>query len=510
MKTQSKISLAALCGVPLLMVLGNSMLIPILPKMKSTLDISQFQVSLAITLFSIPAGLTIPIAGFLADRIGRKAIIIPSLLIYGLGGLVAGGAAFLLNKPYLIIMSGRILQGIGAAGTAPIAMALSGDIFTSQERSKALGFIEASNGMGKVISPILGSIIGLIAWYAVLFAFPILVLPIAAAVYFLVKEPPLKSKEQSAKKYFSELKNIFKQKSIFLLTCFWAGGVVLFVLFGVLFFLSDHLETKYKIEGVLKGAILAIPVLAMSSSSFITGIVTQKKSIKRKPFVVAGLAILGGSLLLVAFFAEKTYFLMASLIVGGIGTGLVLTNLNTLITSSVVMAERGMVTSLYSAFRFFGVALGPPIFGIMMEKSTLLTFGSVGGLALATSGLVLILLKESQAKVKPSAEEAKEDKNKPQKSLRQRAFEVMTLQGILRPLMAKKPLAKDKAKEDKVTKENLKQIMNTGEFAGTKKQQKKQGKKNKEKPNNQESKDNQGNQDPQYTTLSEWAKKRKK
>ena len=46
------------------MVLGNSMLIPVLPKMKSTLDITQFQVSLVITLFSVPAGLAIPFAGF--------------------------------------------------------------------------------------------------------------------------------------------------------------------------------------------------------------------------------------------------------------------------------------------------------------------------------------------------------------------------------------------------------------------------------------------------------------
>ena len=72
MKAKNIITLASLAGVPLIMVLGNSMLIPVLPKMKSALDISQFQVSLVITLFSVPAGLVIPIAGFLSDRISRK------------------------------------------------------------------------------------------------------------------------------------------------------------------------------------------------------------------------------------------------------------------------------------------------------------------------------------------------------------------------------------------------------------------------------------------------------
>lgn len=66
-KKAGALTLAALSTVPLIMVLGNSMLIPILPKMKSVMDITQFQTSLVITLFSIPAGLTIPIAGFLAE-----------------------------------------------------------------------------------------------------------------------------------------------------------------------------------------------------------------------------------------------------------------------------------------------------------------------------------------------------------------------------------------------------------------------------------------------------------
>ncbi len=54
-----------LCGVPFLMVLGNSMLIPVLPpQMKAALSLSQVQVGLVITLFSVPAGVIIPLFGF--------------------------------------------------------------------------------------------------------------------------------------------------------------------------------------------------------------------------------------------------------------------------------------------------------------------------------------------------------------------------------------------------------------------------------------------------------------
>src|ERR1700730_7849741 len=118
------LQIIVLSSIPLIMVLGNSMLIPVLPEMQHALHVSKFQASLVITLFSVPAGLIIPLTGYLSDQYGRKRIIIPSLIIYGIGGLLAGLSAWLLKNPYMFIMIGRIIQGLGAAGTAPITMAL--------------------------------------------------------------------------------------------------------------------------------------------------------------------------------------------------------------------------------------------------------------------------------------------------------------------------------------------------------------------------------------------------
>ena len=73
--------LIALASVPLVMTLGNSMLIPILPTIEKKLHISSFQVSMIITIYSIVAILLIPIAGYLSDRWGRKMVMVPSLLI---------------------------------------------------------------------------------------------------------------------------------------------------------------------------------------------------------------------------------------------------------------------------------------------------------------------------------------------------------------------------------------------------------------------------------------------
>src|SRR5699024_7450612 len=139
---KSSMTILAIGSIPLMMTLGNSMLIPIFPAMKKELDLSQMQVSLTITVFSIAAAMFIPILGYLSDRFSRKVIIIPSLILFGIGGLLAGFGAAFFPKPYVWILIGRTIQGIGAAGTAPIVMALTGDLFKGGERSRVLGIVE--------------------------------------------------------------------------------------------------------------------------------------------------------------------------------------------------------------------------------------------------------------------------------------------------------------------------------------------------------------------------------
>jgi len=384
------LSVAALAGVPFIMVLGNSMLIPVLQDIKTSLSLSTVQVSLIITLFSLPAGLIIPVAGFLSDRFGRKPVIIPALIIYGLGGVIAAIASvFFKQNAFFLILAGRVLQGIGAAGTAPIAMALCGDLFKGEDRSRSLGSIEASNGLGKVVSPILGSAIGLITWYAVFIFFPFIVIPVVLGMWFLVKEPP-KQASQKLSQYLKSFAKVFKEKKGLLLSSYFSGAIALMVLFGVLFYLSEYLEQQYGLDGVPKGLVLAIPVLFMSATSFITGFVIKKEKKIMQVLVITGLVIMAAALAFLPLSKGVViYFAAVSII--GIGTGLVLPCLNTLITSAATIEERGLVTSLYGSVRFFGVAFGPPLYGYLLARDTGLMFWSSAGLALAGAAVFYLL-----------------------------------------------------------------------------------------------------------------------
>ena len=159
-------SIFALSSVPLVMTLGNSMLIPVLPMIEKNLNISSFQVSLIITVYSVVAIVCIPIAGYLSDRFGRKKIMLPCLLIAGSGGAVAGFASTFMKDPYAMILAGRVLQGIGSAGAAPIVMPFIGDLFQNDEEvSAGLGDIETANTAGKVLSPIFGAFLASWFWF---------------------------------------------------------------------------------------------------------------------------------------------------------------------------------------------------------------------------------------------------------------------------------------------------------------------------------------------------------
>lgn len=390
-KNKKGMLIIAIGSIPLMMTLGNSMLIPILPEMKSSLGLSQLQVSLTITVFSIAAAIMIPIVGYLSDRYSRKIIIIPSLILFASGALLAGLGAAVFSNSYAWIIVGRILQGIGAAGGAPIAMALIGDLFRSGERSRILGIYEASNGLGKVLSPILGSLFALIVWHSVFFVFPIFSIISVILVWIYVKEKSNRQAPPPFKKYVKGLISVFKLEGRWLFTAYLAGGTCLFTLFGILFYLSDVLETDYNIDGVLKGLILALPLLVMVTTSYITGSKIGNNLEKMKRLTVLGLLFMTASYSLLVMFEKLIPFLMV-LALSSIGTGLTLPCVNSLITGAVGKERRGFVSSLYGSVRFLGVALGPPVFTRLMEWSRTGMFLSISAFALIVALLVLLLV----------------------------------------------------------------------------------------------------------------------
>ncbi|MDF2963676.1 MAG: transporter [Paenibacillus sp.] len=396
-------ALAALSSVPLIMTLGNSMLIPILPALAEQLQVSSFQISLIITVYSLVAIVLIPIAGYLSDRFGRKKVMIPSLILAGAGGAVCGMASFFSGNGYSLIIWGRLLQGIGAAGAAPIVLPLVGDLLKKEKDvSAGLGIIETSNTFGKVLSPILGSLLAMLGWYMPFYAIPVLCLLSILLVTFLVKAP---KKDHSSEpvmiftQFWRSIRVLFHDKGRWLTAVFAVGGICMFAVFAALFYLSNLLEDQFGIKGLYKGCLLAVPLAALCLASFLTGKIIGENKPLMKWMTLGSLVLLSGALFMCGWLNPSSLiYLFILLSLAGIGIGAALPSLDALITEGIEKEQRGSITSIYSSMRFIGVAAGPPAASILMDISSRWLFYSVSGTGVIAVLLTLFAIRPGKSK----------------------------------------------------------------------------------------------------------------
>jgi MFS transporter, ACDE family, multidrug resistance protein len=396
--SKQKWAILSLSSIPLVMTLGNSMLIPVLPSMEKELSITAFQTSMIITVYSIVAIFLIPVAGYLSDHIGRKKVIIPSLIIAGIGGLISGWAAWKLESAYWIILVGRALQGVGAAGAMPIVLPLVGDMFKNEDDvSSCLGLIETSNTFGKVLSPILGSLLAGFIWFLPFFSFPVFCTISVIMVMLLVKSPKSRSKPIPFKQFFTNVKKTFTEKGKWLYAIFFIGGILMLVLFGILFYLSEIFETEYGIKDLKKGLFLALPLGALCLSSFIAGKLIKDNKVLMKWLTFGGIVVAAISIAAL-WLSIKLWFMITMFLIAGIGIGIGLPCLDALITAGIEKEERGTISSIYSSMRFIGVAAGPPIIALLMKQENYWIFITLSGLSIIAAFVAMFAIKPGEKK----------------------------------------------------------------------------------------------------------------
>ncbi|ART78515.1 MFS transporter [Sutcliffiella horikoshii] len=389
-----------MASIPLIMTLGNSMLIPVLPMLEKELDISSFQSSMIITSYSVASIFLIPIAGYLSDRFGRKMIILPSLILALIGGLISGFASWKIDDPYTWIIIGRIIQGVGAAGATPIILPLVGDLYQDDDEktSSCLGIIETSNTFGKVLSPILGSLLAAVLWYLPFFSISIFSLISILMVLVFIKVPKKKDKPLALNIFIQNTKKIFQKEGKWLYTTFVIGIYAMLILFGLLFYLSDILEKTHDLHGVKKGLYLAVPLFTLCVSSYITGKVIKGNIELMRKILLVSLGVIALTIVFVEYQNEKIFLLLTISSFIGISIGAMLPTLDALITENVEKEEKGTISSLYSSSRFIGVAAGPPIMSVVMKNHLLISLYLSSALAIIIGILVFIFVQNVKPK----------------------------------------------------------------------------------------------------------------
>jgi len=94
--------------------LGFGLLTPIVPKFIEILNIGEAEMGILYALFAVSFVLAMPPSGYLADRVGRKKMLIGGVLLFGFTTL----ALAFIDAPWQFAVL-RILEGVGAAMAAP-------------------------------------------------------------------------------------------------------------------------------------------------------------------------------------------------------------------------------------------------------------------------------------------------------------------------------------------------------------------------------------------------------
>src|SRR5512143_1250748 len=104
------------------------------------------------SIYLLTSTVTMPIYGRLADVYGRRRILMTSTAVFLAGAVTC---ALARSMPQLIVARG--LQGLGAGGLMPIALTVSGDLYSLEERARVQAFFSGVWGFASLVGPLLGA-----------------------------------------------------------------------------------------------------------------------------------------------------------------------------------------------------------------------------------------------------------------------------------------------------------------------------------------------------------------
>ncbi|SDT34118.1 Predicted arabinose efflux permease, MFS family [Pseudomonas asplenii] len=362
-------------------VLGAVLIAPLLPRMHAHFAETPgaaVLVPVALTLPALVIALLAPLAGVLADRVGRRPLLLASMLLYSFCGVLP----LWLDSLGLIVAS-RAGIGLAEAGIMTCCTTLMGDYFDGQRRERLFALQMVMTSLSAAVFMGLGGALGESGWRTpfMLYAVGLLCLPLMAGVLWEPRARRVGSAPMSVTHFpWAAL------APLYLLTVL--AGISLFIVpvqAGYLLQLL-HVDAPQQVGltmganqlGVLAGA-LAFRRLTQQPSGRLLAL----------GFVTAGLG--GGLMALSTSHAP----VMLAVLINGLGVGLLLPTLITRVMQQVGFDQRGRATGGFTASIFAGEFISPLLVlaftgGVTSQLPHALLLIALGQVVLAPVCLLLI------------------------------------------------------------------------------------------------------------------------
>lgn len=366
-----------------LVAVGNvSSVAPAFPQVGQVFGISPAQVGWIVTAYSLPGIITAPLAGGLADRLGRKRVLVPILFVFGL----AGGACA-LARSFPVLLALRVVQGAAAAPLVGLAVTMIGDRYVGTTRTTAIGYNATALNVGTATYPALGGALAAIAWFWP-FALPLLALPVGAAVAWKL-EAPVVDRAPTLSEYLEVARARLTDPQV--LGVLGINFGVYILIFGAfLTYVPELLDDRYGSPPEVAGLVLA--VASVSSGLVATQLGWLSTIVPKRRLIQASLLINAGALCLMPL-ASSPWGVGAASLLSGCAQGLNQPALQTRLTELASDASRGIILSLNGMILRLGQAVGPLLLGSVLVVGGLgAVFYTAAGIAVGVGiGAVLVL-----------------------------------------------------------------------------------------------------------------------
>ncbi len=348
-------NLRTICGVTLISVLGIASVTPAFPEAAKALAVSSKEIALLISAFTFPGILFTPLTGILADRIGRREILLPSLVLFALGGSACAFAG-----SFRLLVTFRFIQGLGASSLSSLNMVLIGDLFKDEEREIATGYNSSVLSLGTALYPVLGGSLAFLGWRAP-FLLSLLALPVAFAVAFRLKAP-FERRTSTMGGYFRALGQGLRQREVLAILTATAGTFL--ILFGsVTTYLPFLLAERFQATPLTIGLVFLCQSLATALTASRSGLIAARMT----PRVRLGLAFGLFALALTLYPRAEGYpLIFAAAALFGVAQGLNMPALLSLLVSFSCPEYRGGLLAANTMILRLGQTAGPLLTGLVL------------------------------------------------------------------------------------------------------------------------------------------------
>ncbi|MEN9821780.1 MAG: Tetracycline resistance protein class [Actinomycetota bacterium] len=354
-------------------LVGFGIVVPILGVYAERFGASGYEVGWLFATFSLAQLVFAPLLGRLSDRIGRKPVIIISLVGTAVGSLVTGAAGALW-----VLFLGRVIDG-ASGGSLAVAQAAVADIAEPQQRPKLVGMLGAAFGIGFVLGPAIGGLAALGGPHVPFYVAAALAAINAVAALVRLPETLTERSGPARRKLAVPASGILRQLAVlgFIGTFAFVAFEATFSLFG-----AERFDLA---EGSSAVVFLGIGIVLVAIQGGGFGRLAARVGVR--PLYRVGLVV-GATGLVITGFAHGWTMLVVGLLLVSVGQGIASPSLTEMVNEATPPESRGQAMGFQQSASAVGRVLGPPLAGSMFDRAGAGSPMVAGGVLMAAAAVL--------------------------------------------------------------------------------------------------------------------------